>query len=165
MVRVLPGAYRKKRAQGFGCVEAWEYGKTEEGGMTRIAVVNDDTVFLDMMAAVLRDRGWQVSVYREGSRAFEQLRDDPPDVIILDIRMEKPDTGWTVLELLTLDRGTAHIPVIICSAAILDLREHEHLLKKYGIAVLLKPFDVGALYTQVDEALAAGGRPESGRQL
>jgi len=127
--------------------------------MTRIAVVNDDTVFLDMMAAVLRERGWDVSVYREGDAAFEQLRVELPDVIILDIRMENPETGWTVLELLTLDSQTAPIPVIVCSAAILDLRAHEGLLKKYGIAVLPKPFSVDALYAQVDEALAAGGNP------
>lgn len=125
--------------------------------MRRIAVVNDDTVFLDMMAAVLRERGWDVSIYREGDSAFEKLRDDPPDVIILDIRMENPETGWTVLELLTLDRRTASIPVIVCSAALLDLRAHEALLKKYGIAVLPKPFNVDALYAQVDEALVAGG--------
>jgi len=125
--------------------------------MTRIAVVNDDTVFLDMMAAVLRERGWEVSVYREGDSAFEKLRDDPPDVIILDIRMEKPETGWTVLELLTLDPRTSPIPVIVCSGAILDLREREGMLRKYGIAVLPKPFDIKTLYTQVDEALATGG--------
>jgi CheY-like chemotaxis protein len=126
--------------------------------MTRIAVVNDDTVFLDMMAAVLRERGWEVSIYREGDAAFERLREDPPDVIVLDIRLEKPETGWTVLELLTLDPRTSPVPVIVCSAALRDLREHEPLLKKYGIAVLPKPFDVGALYAQVDEALAAGNQ-------
>lgn len=121
--------------------------------MTRIAVVNDDTVFLDMMAAVLRERGWDVSVYREGGSCFEELRDNPPDVIILDIRMETPETGWTVLELLTLDGKTTHIPVIVCSAAISDLKEHESVLQKYGNSVLPKPFDVDTLYSQVDAAL------------
>jgi CheY-like chemotaxis protein len=124
--------------------------------MTRIAVVNDDTVFLEMMAAVLRERGWETSIYREGNQAFEHLREDLPDVIILDIRMENPETGWTILELLTLDARTAIIPVIICSAAINDLRAHESRLARYGIAVLPKPFDVDALYAQVDAALAPG---------
>lgn len=128
--------------------------------MARISVVNDDTVFLDMMAAVLKERGWDVDVYREGDTAFEQLRDNPPDVIILDIRMEKPEAGWTVLELLTLDPRTASIPVVVCSAAIMDLRAHEGMLKKYGIAVLPKPFDVATLYAQVDEALTTRGHPE-----
>ena len=123
--------------------------------MARIAVVNDDTVFLDMMAAVLQDGGWQVQVYREGDGAFKQLEQDPPDLIILDIRMESPDTGWTVLELLTLSPKTSPIPVIVCSAAIRDLQAHEGLLKRYGIGVLPKPFDISTLYTHVEEALRA----------
>ena len=128
--------------------------------MTRIAVVNDDTVFLDMMAAVLEEHGWEVQVYREGDRAFEQLKCDPPDLIILDIRMESPETGWTILELLTLDPRMSTIPVIVCSAAIIDLRAHESHLNKYGIAVLPKPFDIRTLYLQVEEGLRA--RPIKG---
>jgi CheY-like chemotaxis protein len=151
--------YRKKRTVVVEPGGFLRYGRTEEGRMTHIAVVNDDTVFLDMMAAVLRERAWDVSVCREGDNAFEQLRDDPPDVIILDIRMETPETGWTILELLTLDQRTAAIPVIVCSAAIIDLRAHESLLKKYGIAVLPKPFNVDALYAEVDRALAGRRQP------
>jgi CheY-like chemotaxis protein len=136
------------------------YGQEEELVMARIAVVNDDTVFLDMMASVLSLRGWQVQVYREGDSAFEALKRDLPDLIILDIRMESPETGWTILELLTLDADTYPIPVIVCSGALLDLREHESLLRKYGVAVLPKPFDVATLYLQVEEALQARPRAD-----
>ncbi|HEX8918825.1 MAG TPA: response regulator [Chloroflexota bacterium] len=121
--------------------------------MTRIAIVNDDTVFLDMMGAVLRDRGWETMELREGHTAFAALKDDLPDLIILDIRLEEPETGWTLLELLTLERRTRSIPVIVCSAALLDLRAHEDMLRRYGIRVLPKPFDIDTLYQCVDESL------------
>ena len=124
--------------------------------MTRIAVVNDDTTFLDMMAAVLQERGWHTDIYRESRNAFGSLQANPPDLIILDIRMESPETGWTLLELITLDRGLRSIPVIVCSAALLDLRAHEPLLKQYGIAVLPKPFDIATLYAEVESALGSG---------
>lgn len=127
--------------------------------VTRIAVVNDDTVFLDMMAAVLQEGGWETSVYRESQNAFQQLQANPPDLIIIDIRMETPETGWTLLENLTLDKRLSSIPVVVCSAAILDLRAHEEHLKQYGIAVLPKPFDIATLYDCVDTALTqASGR-------
>lgn len=122
--------------------------------MTRIAVVNDDTVFLEMMATVLQEGGWETDIYREGHRAFERLKANPPDLIILDIRMEAPEMGWTILELLTLDPAMLPIPVIVCSAAIMDLRDHEEVLKLYGVAVLPKPFDIDTLYRCVAEALA-----------
>jgi CheY-like chemotaxis protein len=124
--------------------------------MTRIAVVNDDTVFLDMMAAVLSERGWDTRVYREGHNAFGELKRDPPDLIILDIRMGSPETGWTLLELLVLARETRDIPVIVCSAAIRDLQAHEETLQQYGVAILPKPFDIARLYTEVEQALASG---------
>lgn len=122
--------------------------------MTRIAVVNDDTVFLDMMAAVLEERGWHADIYRESQNAFEKLKESRPDVIVLDIRMGSPETGWSLLELLTLDREMRRIPVIVCSAALLDLRAHEDTLGQYGIAILPKPFDIDNLYQHVEEALA-----------
>ncbi len=125
--------------------------------MTCIAVVNNDTVFLDMMAAVLKEKGWETTTYRESDKAFTALKGDPPDLIILDIRMETPESGWTILELLTLDPVTARIPVIVCSAALLDLRSHESWLNDHGINVLPKPFDLDELYDRVEKNL--GVRP------
>jgi CheY-like chemotaxis protein len=127
--------------------------------MTRIAVVNDDTIFLEMMAAVLEEQGWETRVYKEKGNAFAKLQQDPPDLIILDIRMESPETGWTLLELFTLDRRLCTIPVIVCSAAIMDLRVHEDWLNQNGIAVLPKPFNIKQLYDEVEEALQRESRP------
>lgn len=121
--------------------------------MTRIAVVNDDTVFLDMMAAVLAEGGWNTVVYREKDQAFAGIQQDPPDLIILDIRMESPETGWTLLELFTLDPVLYEVPVIVCSAALLDLQAHEEWLSQNGIAILPKPFNIDQLYREVEGAL------------
>jgi len=127
----------------------------------RIAVVNNDTVFLDMMMAVLAEKGWEATAYRESSGAFAELKRTLPDLIILDIRMETPEAGWTLLELLTLDRETARIPVIVCSAAIVDLRAQEDWLAQHDIAVLPKPFDIDDLYERVEKALTARRRPQA----
>jgi DNA-binding NtrC family response regulator len=121
--------------------------------MTRIAVVNDDTMFLEMMAAVLTERGWDTGIYREADSVFATLQRDPPDLIILDIRMETPETGWTLLELFTLDRELCTVPVIVCSAALLDLRMHQEWLAQNGISVLPKPFNIRQLYQEVESAL------------
>ena len=125
--------------------------------MTRIAVVNDDTVFLDMMAAVLAEKDWDVEVHRESTTAFRQLKQNPPDLIILDIRMETPESGWNILELLTLDQEMGHIPVIVCSAAVRDLHAHEDWLTQNGIGVLPKPFNLDQLFQQVETALSLRG--------
>jgi len=128
--------------------------------MTRIAVVNDDTVFLEMMVAVLAEEGWDAEIYREQGNAFRELQQNPPDLIILDIRMESPESGWTLLELFTLDRRLCTIPVIVCSAALLDLQAHQEWLNQNGIAVLPKPFNISQLYHEVEAALQRHCRPD-----
>lgn len=129
--------------------------------MKHIAVVNDDTVFLDMMAAVLAEAGWETAVYREKDQAFAGVQQDPPDLIILDIRMESPETGWTLLELFTLDPMLCTVPVIVCSAALFDLQAHEDWLSQNGIAILPKPFNIDQLYEAVEGALQQQRRPRS----
>jgi len=118
-----------------------------------IAVVNDDTTFLDLMGFLIAERGWKSLILREAGPAFEQLKEAMPDVIIVDIRMEKPEAGWTIMELLTLDPATRDIPLIVCSAAMFDLRSKEDWLTAHGIDVLPKPFDIDDLYRCLDRAL------------
>jgi DNA-binding response OmpR family regulator len=67
--------------------------------------------------------------------------------------MESPEAGWSILELLKLDPATNSIPVIVCSAAIDDLRSREPWLAHHGIVTLPKPFDIDDLYKRVEAAL------------
>lgn len=128
--------------------------------MVRIAVVNDDTDFLTLMGELLEDRGWTAIIHREGDDAYQHIKNDLPDLVILDIRMGNPEEGWKVLELLTLDPETNVVPVIVCSAAIDDLREKQDWLDGKGISILPKPFDIDDLYQSVETAL---GQRDSGR--
>jgi DNA-binding NtrC family response regulator len=120
----------------------------------QIAVINDDTAFLGLMRELLQsEEGYAVSICREAERAYEFVKERQPDLVILDIRVNHEESGWTILELLTLDPVTRPIPVIVCSAAIHSLHEHADLLKQYGCEVLPKPFDLDALLTKVQKAL------------
>ena len=125
----------------------------------RIVVINDDTDFLTLMSELLSEvEGYDVKVCREGNRAYKFVKEHLPDLVILDIRIEGQETGWTILECITLDPQTRPIPLIVCSAAIRDLQDHQPMLDKYGIDVLPKPFDLDALLEKVAAGLAAGER-------
>src|ERR1051326_4658213 len=107
----------------------------------RIVLINNDTTFLDLMHDLLQEvEGYEVLICKEGDRAYEFARAQQPDLIILDIRMGGEETGWTLLELLPLDPGTRPIAMVVCSAAIRDLQDHQPLLEQLGIGVLPKPF-------------------------
>lgn len=126
----------------------------------KIAVVNDDTQFLRMMHMILEEAGYDATIFYERNQVLEELKALQPDLIILDIRLESPDGGWVLLDLLTLDRSTSQIPVIVCSAAHDDLLRKQEFLVDLGVRILLKPFRVEMLEAMVQEMLALGSRDE-----
>ena len=123
----------------------------------RVIVVNDDTDFLTLMTDLLSDiGGYQVAICREGNNAYQFVKEQQPDLVILDIRIDGQETGWTILECLTLDPTTRPIPLIVCSAAIRELQAHQAHLAHYGVDVLTKPFDLDILLEKCETALARG---------
>lgn len=126
-----------------------------EVGRARIALINDDTTFLELMREILESMaGYEVAVCTEQDDAYGFVKDYRPDLVILDIRMGGEEVGWMIMELLTLDPATRPIPMIVCSAAVRELHEHEPILNQYGVSVLPKPFDLDALLDKVREALS-----------
>ena len=124
-------------------------------GKAHIALIDDDTAFLDLMRELLEhDEGYQISVCKEADRAYEFVKARCPHLVILDIRVGHEEEGWTILECLTLDPVTRPIPVLICSAAVHALQEHEALLQQYDCEVLPKPFDLAVLLDKIEAALA-----------
>jgi DNA-binding NtrC family response regulator len=119
-----------------------------------ICVINDDTVFLELMRDLLEEEEqYTVSVCKEWDSAYEFIKQQRPDLVIQDIRIGGEEHGWTILNLLTLDPTTRDIPMIVCSAAIYSLHEHQGILDRYGIRALPKPFDLDTLLGTIQDML------------
>jgi CheY-like chemotaxis protein len=122
--------------------------------MRRVAIVNDDQTFIQLVGDLLRERGWEIIELHEGNAAFELVKREQPELVILDIRMEQPDTGWRVLNLLMLDPATRPIPIIMCSADWTELRSKEKWMAERGVGLLPRPFDIDDLFSCVDSAVS-----------
>lgn len=118
-----------------------------------IAVVNDDTTFLQLMDDLLSGEGYETTVMKISSEAFERIKDLQPSLVIIDIWMQKADNGWEILNLIRLDPSTASIPVIVCSTDIRDLEAKEPLLRSLKCDVLPKPFNLQILLDKVNESI------------
>jgi CheY-like chemotaxis protein len=81
------------------------------------------------------------------------LREAQPDAVLLDIRMHADCGGWEILTLVLGDPRTAHIPIIVCSAAADELSAKRVWLESGGITVLPKPFDIDDLYERLEMAI------------
>ena len=74
-------------------------------------------------------------------------------MIILDYLIGDEAYGWQLLQKLKMDRDTEHIPVIVCSAAVKQLRELEGWLTEKGVGVVFKPFNIDDLVFAVHKVL------------
>ena len=127
-----------------------------------IALINDDTAFLDLMRDLLvADEGYEVSICKEWDGAYEFVKRAQPDLVIQDITIGGEEKGWTILNLLTLDPATRPIPVIVCSAAVQSLNEHQPMLDRFGITALPKPFDVNELLSTIERVIGEGPARQS----
>jgi CheY-like chemotaxis protein len=109
-----------------------------------ILVVDDDPSIRKMVIAALRRDGPAYS-FREagnGRDALDAMRDELPDVVVLDLMMPMV-SGWDVLRERAGDEELRKIPVIVVSAN----RDPELATAMQGgiCAFLPKPFDIGAL--------------------
>ncbi|MFO8011217.1 MAG: PAS domain S-box protein [Dehalococcoidia bacterium] len=84
-----------------------------------ILVVDDDKSLARSITYELKQRGFSTAVAYDGEEALDIIRNNPPDLIILDVIMPKMD-GHEVIEELKKNPDTAGIPVIVLTGVGLD---------------------------------------------
>ncbi|MHB8510406.1 MAG: response regulator [Candidatus Dormibacteria bacterium] len=80
----------------------------------RVLFIEDDAAVAEMYRLKLELDGYTVTIAPDGEQGLKQARENPPDILFLDIRLPKMD-GFAVLEALRADDGLKHVPVIILS--------------------------------------------------
>jgi DNA-binding response OmpR family regulator len=116
-----------------------------------ILVVDDTPANLQVLAGMLKDRGYKVRPVPSGKLALLAARRDPPDLILLDINMPEMN-GYEVCEHLKADDQLKGIPVIFISA----LTEQLDKVKAFaigGVDYLTKPFQMEELHARVETHL------------
>ncbi len=128
----------------------------------RIAVIDDDTVFVDLMHDLLANgEGYEVVSSSQWIQSYEFIKNSSPDLVILDLMMGREQAGWAILQLLRQDPTTAPIPVILCSAAEPALRQRAYRLDGLaGVEAVPKPFDVDHLLGVIARLLAQHSRKQ-----
>jgi len=107
----------------------------------RILVVDDEIETLRYVGANLRARGYQVLTASDGAEGLKIAREQPLDLVILDIMMPGPD-GFAICQEI---RSVRPVPIIMLSARgreqdkvrALDLGADDYITKPFGIQELL----------------------------
>jgi CheY-like chemotaxis protein len=122
-----------------------------------ILLVNDTQEILDLMAELLEDEGYRVTISLALLNSAK-VKTLAPDLIVQDLLFEQTqEQGWKFLELVRLDPELAHIPLILCTAAVQTVKEPAmaEQLDRLGVRVVLKPFLIEDLLSAIAEALTA----------
>lgn len=82
----------------------------------KILVVDDDPSFTTAMTPVLESRGYQVEAAYNKEEAIEKIEKSKPDLILLDIMMERLTDGFDLCYKLKHDPELSKIPVLAVSA-------------------------------------------------
>src|SRR5207247_289716 len=84
-----------------------------------VLVVDDDAENVAILGTMLLEHGYEVRIARDGRSALESVRQQRPDVILLDVMMPGVP-GTQVLHYLKLDPRSASIPVVMVTARVED---------------------------------------------
>jgi twitching motility two-component system response regulator PilH len=83
--------------------------------MSRILVVEDSQPQREMISKLLQENGFEVMTVEDGVEAVEAVKQNKPDLIVLDIVMPRMN-GYEVCRLLKADPLTQNTPIVMCSS-------------------------------------------------
>lgn len=133
---------------------------THDLARPHIHILDDDDNLLPLYQEILTSEGFEVTVAKipfKHPRTIEQLA---PDIIILDLKFGHYLEGWKLLQMLRTYPPTADIPIIVCTAAMLEAREQEEYLQSQGVSVIYKPFDLDTLLAAMRSLLEKASRTD-----
>jgi DNA-binding response OmpR family regulator len=105
---------------------------------TTIMIVDDEPENLNVLGEMLRVVGWNVRAFPRGEMALASARNEPPDLVLLDIRMPCMN-GYEVCRRFKADERLRQIPIIFLSA----FAEPSDKVEAFGVGgvdYVTKPF-------------------------
>ncbi|MFP5478205.1 MAG: response regulator transcription factor [Alphaproteobacteria bacterium] len=110
-----------------------------------VLLVEDEANIAEAIRFILTRDGWRVSHLVDGAQALAQVRQDPPDLLILD-HMLPGMSGLEVLAALRADPGTRSLPVMVLTAR---GRDREAAERAGADRFMSKPFSNAEILAEV----------------
>ena len=93
-----------------------------------ILVVDDDPDILDGILMILESQDYHLRTARDGLQCLKLLKEEIPDLLILDLLMPRMD-GWGVIREVRSDPRFANMPIMILTTVIEDASRRRYELE------------------------------------
>lgn len=110
----------------------------------RITVVNDNEQFLALMHDLLSEEGYDVKIVDGDGVTIESIAATDPDLLVIDLRLgSTAPSGWDVLLMARAHEPLRDVPVVLCSADLVELHSRaDEMAAIADVHVLEKPFRI-----------------------
>lgn len=119
----------------------------------RVIYIEDDPEMIDLVKLILSRKGYEVIGAIGGVDGLDLVRQNLPDLVLLDLMMPDMD-GWDVYQQMKTEEATSDIPVIVITA------KAQSIDKVLGLHIakvddyISKPFSPQELVDSVEKVLA-----------
>jgi two-component system, cell cycle response regulator DivK len=122
--------------------------------MTKILVVEDNEMNLDMLSRRLGRNGYEVVAAQDGAAGVAKAQSENPQIILMDMSLPVLD-GWEATRRLKADPATRDIPVIALTAHAMT-EDKEKAMAAGCDDYDTKPIDLPRLLEKIKKLLSAG---------
>jgi len=123
-----------------------------EEAAKQILCIEDEPEMIDLIRLILSRRGFKVSGAAGGTAGIKAVREQLPDLVLLDLMMPDMD-GWEVYQQMKVEESTRNIPVIVVTA------KAQSIDKVLGLHIakvddyISKPFSPQELINSVEKVI------------
>jgi DNA-binding response OmpR family regulator len=120
---------------------------------SKILIVDDEPNIVLSLEFLMKQRGYETRVARDGDEALAEVESFRPDLVLLDVMLPRRD-GFEVCQRLRAE-GWSDLKIVMLTAKGRDV-EIEKGLALGADAYVTKPFATAELVARVEEMLEAG---------
>lgn len=84
--------------------------------MARILVVDDDPDFVEIIRTILESNGYEVASAANGNQALKAMRQNLPDLVLLDVMMSTVLDGLNLSHVISEDPELRKVPIVMISS-------------------------------------------------
>jgi DNA-binding NtrC family response regulator len=116
-----------------------------------ILSVDDEPAIREMLQEVLTSKGFRVSTAAEFNQANQIVKEDPPQLIIMDIQLEEGD-GFALIE--EFKKLAPTTPILLLTGVVFDRQVVRDAIQKKVAGYLAKPASLSTIVSEIRRLLA-----------